>query len=114
MPLLVFKRRIAMRYTMDDETMVNTANAVKVFSEGTEWSGRNTISLATGDEWIHQTLYQSKKGRWYIETCSQWEGSKPRAKYIEPIDAARWLLKNNYKLSDIPSELQGHVPEIEE
>ncbi len=103
-----------MRYTMEDETIVNTDNATKVFSEGTEWDGRNTVSLATGDQWVHQTLYRSKKGRWYIETNSQWQGSTPHAEYIEPFDAARWLLKNNYKAEDIPSELSKYVPEIEE
>ncbi len=103
-----------MRIEMEDGTFVNTDNATKRFSEATGWDGKNTVSLATGNQWVHQTLFLSKKGRWYIGIDSQWQGSKSHAEYVEPVDAARWLLKNNYSAKDIPSELSKYISEIEE
>lgn len=103
-----------MRWTMEDGTIVNTDKATKVFSEATGWDGSNMVSLATGSQWVHQTLYLSRKGRWYIGIDNWSFRSTSHAEYIEPEDAARWLLKNNYGVKDIPSELSKYISEIEE
>jgi len=101
------------KYKMEDGTIVNTDKATASFDEGSRFDGRNFISLSTGDQWVHQTLYRSSKGRWYIETTSQWQGSTPSAEYVGAKDAARWLLQNNYGKS-IPDELRAHLADIEE
>ena len=79
-------------YRMGDGTVVKTENAARQWAERTDWNGRNHISRASGTEWDHQTLYRSRKGRYYIEHTSQWEGKLPRAEWVSDHEAARWLL----------------------
>ena len=98
-----------MRYRMDDGAVIDTANATQKWDEETNWDGRNHISKATGSQWIHQTLYQSRKGRYYVEQTSQWQGSTPHAGWLGKHAAARWLLTNGHEL---PAELAELYDEI--
>lgn len=98
------------RFKMDDGTIVDTSKATAVFEEGTRWDGRNHISKATNDQWVHQTLYRSAKCRWYVVTTSQWQGATDSAEFVSDQEAARWLLANDY--CDIPVELQEHLEAI--
>lgn len=98
------------RYRLDG-TIVDTANAIKSWDEDTRFDGRNHISVATGSEWDHQKLYQSRKGRYYIEHWSQWQGSTPRAEWVSPQEAARWLLQNNHELPADLVEIAEQVTE---
>lgn len=102
------------RYEMEDGTVIDTKNATKSWDERTFWDGRNHISKATGDQWVHQTLYRSRKGRYYVETTSQWQGSRDRAEWVSPQEALRWLLKNDYDGADIPQDLETMRSEVEE
>lgn len=72
------------------------------------------VSLATGDQWVHETLYRSRKGRWYVVTSSQWQGSTDSAEFVDAKDAARWLMTNEYPASSMPAELATLVGEIVE
>lgn len=98
-------------YRMDDGTVVNTEKATRFWAEATRWNGSNNISVATGSQWVHQTLYRSRRGRYYIEHESQWQGSTPHAEWISPEEATRWLLANRY---EVPDELQTHVEQVSE
>ena len=91
------------RYRMDDSTVVDTANATKSWDEDTFHDGRNRISRATGDQWTHETLYRSRRGRYYVEHTSQWQGTHPYAEWIGPERAAAWLALNGH---EIPADLQ--------
>jgi len=106
------------RYSMSDGTVVDTKNASGSWSESTEWDGSNTISKATGTQWNHETLYRSRKGRYYIESTSQWQGSRDSAEWISNEEACRWLLKNEYNMDDaddkFPEELKKLVDEVSE
>jgi hypothetical protein len=98
-------------YRMSDGTVVRTENASQSWEEATFWNGNNHISKATGDQWTHQTLYRSRKGRYYIEHTSQWQGSVARAEWVSNEEAARWLLVNEHEL---PEELQALAEQITE
>lgn len=100
-----------MRYRMDDGTIVDTGNASKSWDEDTYFDGRNNISRATGEQWSHQTLYRSRRGRYYVEHSSQWQGSHPSAEWVSNAEAARWLLVNNH---EIPEELATVADEVAE
>jgi hypothetical protein len=65
--------------------------------------------VATGGQWSHQTLYKSRKGRYWIENTSQWQGSTPSAEWISPQEAARWLLQNGH---DLPEDLEQYEDEV--
>jgi hypothetical protein len=99
------------RFSMDDGTVIDTDNAQEHWNESTDWDGRNQISRATGDQWCHQTLYKSRKGRYYIVHESQWQGSRPHAEWISPEAAARWLLLMGAAL---PEDLVVYEAEVSE
>jgi hypothetical protein len=92
-------------------TIVDTENASMVFSEETRFDGRNQISVNTGQQWEHQRLYRSRKGRYYLESWSQWQGSTPHAEWISPQEAARWLILNEHKIPDDLQEFEDDVSE---
>lgn len=99
------------RYQMQDGTVIDTDNASKHWNEITRWNGNNHISVATGSQWEHETLYRSRKGRYYVEHTSQWQGSTPRAEWVSEQEAARWLLLNEHEL---PADLAKYESEVSE
>lgn len=99
------------RYQMDDGTVVDTDKAVKLWEESTRWNGNNHISVNTGSQWVHQTLYRSRKGRYYVVTTSQWQDSLPRAEWVSKHDAARWLIANDEPLPDDLKEFEDAITE---
>lgn len=91
-----------MTYRMEDGTVVKTENAAQSWREAKYHDGRNLISKATGDQWLHQALYRSRKGRYYVEHTSQCQGSRDYATWVSPEEAAAWLALNGH---EIPAEL---------
>ena len=98
-------------YRMSDGTVVKTENATQTWSEATYFDGRNRISKATGTQWNHQRLYRSRKGRYYLESTSQWQGSRGSAEWVSKEEAARWLLAND---EELPAELQALEEQVSE
>jgi hypothetical protein len=98
------------RYRIEN-TIVNTDKAHAYWEEDTKFNGNNNISVATGSQWAHQRLYRSRKGRYYTESWSQYEGSRAHAEWVSPQEAVRWLLLNDHK---IPEELDQFIEEVEE
>jgi hypothetical protein len=92
-------------------TIVDTKNATRSWEEDTEWDGHNRRSKATGSPHDHQKLHRSKKGRYYLECWSQWQGSTPRAEWQSPESAAAWLLANGH---EIPVELLAAAESVSE
>lgn len=94
-----------------DGTIVKTENATTHWTEATRWDGNNHISVATGSQWEHETLYRSRKGRYWVEHESQWQGSTPHAEWISNHEAVRWLLANGHEL---PEDLKALEEEVSE
>lgn len=99
------------RFEMDDGVVVDTDKATASWDEATRWDGRNHISKATGDQWLHEMLYRSAKGRYYVVRESQWQGSVPAARWLSPEEAARWLLANDEGLPEDLAHLEEQVSE---
>ena len=91
------------RYRMSDGMVVDTDNASAHWDEDSYHDGQNFISRATGGQWEHQRLYRSRRGRHYLESWSDWQGSHTSAEWISKEEAARWLLLNNH---DLPADLK--------
>ncbi|MGH9627515.1 MAG: hypothetical protein ACRD7E_04020 [Bryobacteraceae bacterium] len=53
-------------HQMEDGTVVGTENATNAWDEHTYHDGSNVISQPTRDQFLHQTLYRSRKGRYYL------------------------------------------------
>jgi hypothetical protein len=98
-------------YRMDDGTVVKTENAVETWDEDTYWDGHNHISKATGQQFRHERLYKSRKGRYWIEHSSQWQGEKTYASWVGNHAAAQWLLANGHEL---PSDLKPLEEDVSE
>jgi hypothetical protein len=98
-------------YRMDDGTVVDTDKAQATWKEATEWDGNNHISKATGSQWNHQQLYKSRKGRYYVEHWSQYQGSRAHVEWVSPEEATRWLVANDHAL---PEDLQKYEAEVVE
>jgi hypothetical protein len=94
-----------------ENSVVNTENATRSWEEDTRFNGSNHISVATGSQWTHETLYRSRKGRYYVEHTSQWEGSTPHAEWVSPEEAARWLLANGH---EVPEDLLAAAESVSE
>jgi len=98
------------RYEIDG-AIFTTGNAPASWPEATRWNGNNRISIATGSQWEHETLYRSAKGRYWIEHTSQWQGSTDYATLCPDREAALWLLANDHPL---PADLAEHEAEVTE
>ena len=103
--------RIINEETGEVEGIVDTDKAQQSWEEETDWNGNNHISRATGDQWLHETLYKSSKGRYYIVHESQWQGSLPSARFVSDKEAAAWLSLNEHEL---PADLEEHESKVVE
>ncbi len=81
-------------YKLESGRVVDTKKAKHEIHEGTRHDGKNNISLATGAQWEHETLFLSKRGTWYKEVWSQWQGSASYAIEMTPAEAGEWLTLN--------------------
>lgn len=99
------------RYQMPDGTVVDTDKASKSWEEAQYNDGRNMISRATGSQWHHETLYRSRRGRYYIEHTSNYQGSHDSAEWISEQKAAAWLLLME---EEIPGDLAKFAEEVSE
>jgi hypothetical protein len=100
------------RYKMNDGTIVDTDYAAREWREGTRHNGTSWVSLATGDQWTHERLYRSRRGRYYLVRWSDWQGSASSARYVDPREAAAWLMLNGH--DDMPSDLARAVEAVAE
>ena len=98
-------------YRMDDGTVVKTENATDTWDEATYFDGNNYISKATGTEWDHEMLYRSRRGRYWVEHTSQWQGRRPHAEWLSNHKAAQWLLHNGHALPEDLKALEAEVSE---
>jgi len=99
------------RYRMEDGTIVDTSKASAHWDSAQDHDGRNFIDRATGSQWNHETLYKSRRGRYYIEHTSQYQGSRPHAEWVSEHEAARWLIHNDHKLPEDLAKLADEVTE---
>lgn len=102
------------RYEMSDGSIVDTDNASDHWNEATRWDGNNHISVATGSQWGHERLYRSRRGRFYINRTSQWQGSVESCEWLSNETAARWLIANEHNETDddFPAELKDIVTDL--
>ena len=99
------------RYRMSDGVVVDTNDATRAWEEARDWNGSNYISRNTRSQWTHETLYRSRKGRYYLVYSSQWQGSKPSAEWVSKEEAAKWLVLND---KDLPAELEALAEQFTE
>jgi len=98
------------RLDWESNDIRDTSKAAQRWEEATDWNGNNYISRATGSQWEHEALYRSAKGRYYVVSWSQWQGSGPgQAWWLSPREAALWLTSNDH---EIPPDLEAFAAEV--
>jgi hypothetical protein len=85
--------------------------ACRSWNEARHWDGRNHVSRATGSQWEHERLYRSSKGNYWVESWSQWQGSRPSARWLSQRDAARWLMAQDHNLPEDLAHLEHELCE---
>jgi hypothetical protein len=104
---IIMTRTNVYDYTVDNHQDYTAANdpdlvgwfdidAATAYTEATRWDGNNHISVTTGSQWDHETLYLTKGGRWVRHRWSQWQGSTPTYEFITDDQAREWLLANEH------------------
>lgn len=83
--------------------------AVK-YAEATYFDGRNRISVATGDQWVHEVLYLTANGAYVLNRWSQWQGAGQSWTCLGEREAAAWLVRNGH---EAPKGLERATAELE-
>ena len=99
------------KHRMEDGSVVDTDKASKSWEEDSYHDGHNFISKATGSQWEHETLYRSRKGRYYTTHCSAYHQGRQSVEWVSPEEAVRWLLTNGHELPEDLQELEDSIVE---
>ena len=75
------------------------------FEEAVRWNGSNNISLATGSQWEHETLYRTAGRRWILHAWSQRQGTRETWEEIDDEAAAKWLVTNGHEHDAVADEI---------
>jgi hypothetical protein len=99
------------KHRTEDGKILDTEKAKQNWDEATCWNGSNSIGRSTNSQWHDQTLYKSAKGRYYTVTVSRVDGESDHAEILQPEDAAKWLLLNDYDLPEDLAKLEEEIAE---
>lgn len=99
-------------YTGDSDYSITGAclgwfdpEAAAEYDESTDWDGSNHISVNTGTQWDHESLYRTAGGRWVLCQYSNWQGALPAYAFVTDNAARDWLMLN--ELDDAVTEHFG-------
>lgn len=76
--------------------------AANAYEETRRVEDGKSISLATGSEHQHETLYRTKGGTWVLHHWPSWRDQPEHWTQISPVQAASWMILNELP---IPAEL---------
>jgi len=82
------------RISLTNENSWFNAEISEQIQEKTQWDGQNSISLATGQQFNHETVYITASGKIVLCEWSQWQGSRTTYTVISVSKLAEWLIKN--------------------
>ena len=95
------------RISLDGANKWFDLDRAEKFPEDTRWDGNNMVSVATGSEFDHESLYRTASGWYVLHTWSQWQGSKETWTRVSDETAFDWLLKNGYEDAIPETELES-------
>ena len=86
---------------------------VEQFREDVRWDGHNWISTATGNQFNHEQINRTRRGKYYLVKWSQWEGVRTRAVALSLAEVALWVIRAGYLPADCGDpELAAKVKEL--
>jgi len=77
-------------------SVVDTERAAKSWPERRDFNGKNFVGRSSCDQWTYETLYRSRRGRYYIVREIHREGAAPDVQFVSLKEAVRWLALNEY------------------
>ena len=81
-----------------------------LFKEDRNFDGRNHISVATGSQWDHESLYYTRSGKWVLHSFSDWQGALDTYEVIEESTAVSWLISNSHQdLNELPESVRTAI-----
>ena len=95
------------RITIDGTNSWFDAEAAIRWENDTTFDGSNFISVMTGCQWSHQSLYYTKSGRWVLHETSAYQGTVDTWEFVEQSDAVAWLLQNDATFKRLPQDVQA-------
>jgi hypothetical protein len=96
------------RVSLGDGKWFDLDKAVKL-EEGKWFDGRNRISRATGSQWLHESLYYTRKGNWVINRWSQVQGDRETYALISLSEVGNWVIAQEMdddKLAGLPEPVR--------
>lgn len=84
------------------------SSKAREFKGGRRWDGDNMVDINVGS-YTFQSLLRTAKGRWVLETLSQWQGVATTHKFVDDAKAREWLIRNAYD-----DEVEEYFGELEE
>ncbi len=88
-------------YKLGDGSVVVTDNATAHYQEKYDFNGHNEIGRSSRSQWHDQTLYRSRKGRYYLVHATRISGENDWAEWVSPQEAARFLTLNEIELRNM-------------
>nr|WP_294522511.1 hypothetical protein [uncultured Rhodopila sp.] len=81
--------------------------------EGTEWDGRNQISLSTGSQWSHERLYRTPGDRYILKKWNS-GGGIDEYELVDAATAAAWMIRNKVEIEKPKiHELESEIAKLE-
>ena len=85
----------------------------ELYSENQEHNGSNWISLVTGSQFKHESLYRTSGGKWILNCWSNFQGTTETYELISREQASKWFTKQMTEKYNMPQELE-ELAELDE
>ena len=83
----------------------------QAYNDGRLWNGHNLIGACSGSQWIDQTLYRTRAGRWVLHTdATRYYNGVHSYRYLSSDEARAWLLRTGDHEDEI-ERIFGETPE---
>jgi hypothetical protein len=92
-------------------SVVHPERAAARWEEKRDFDGHNFLGRISRDQWTYETLYRSRRGRYYVVREIHREGVVPDVQFIAKEEAARWLILNEYPIPACLKEAAEKVSE---
>ncbi len=85
-------------------------DSATVHKHETFFNGRNTVSKATGSQFDHEWLFETKSGKWVLNKFSDYQGSQETFEIISEQEAVEWFLRQG---KDLPEKFESKASDYE-
>jgi hypothetical protein len=96
------------RINLTDGSSWFDESKAEAFEEAAYFDGHNFISVATKEQWAHETLYRTKTGMYVLHRWYNLEHIPPTYELVDDETAHEWLLANDHA-DALPKEIDEEM-----